>query len=134
MRLLERGARGACTGPNADGPPATPMTPSRGAPWVGLYRNETGTVFVSELPQGKVALRSDTRWDHGDACSWEATGVVDGENLKLDTNADPSCNLVIRRGGRSLVVAAPEYRCKEAFCGRRAFADGTFTLEPSTPP
>ena len=49
--------------------------------WVGLYRNQTGTLWVQEAADGNIYMTADTWWTNGHSCGWNLQGKIQGDHL-----------------------------------------------------
>ena len=100
-------------------------------PWVGLYRNSTGTVYVSEQKDGGISINADTHWANGHMCFWTAKGSIKNNKLIAEKDPEaPQCLPIIEKQGSKLKIQDPKLECKKAYCGARAFFEGDFELDP----
>jgi uncharacterized protein len=101
--------------------------------WVGLYRNETGTIFVSEIDGGKVSVNADTHWANGHYCGWSKVGIIKNDKLIAEVDSQsPNCTPVIEKQGSKVKVQDPQMNCKNSYCGARALFAGEFTFDPKS--
>ncbi len=99
-------------------------------PWIGLYRNSTGTIFVSEIKEGKISIEADTNWANGHYCGWNKQGQVIKDKLISEIDKDAlECKPIITRQGTKIIIEDPGYACKNAYCGARALFEGEFALD-----
>jgi uncharacterized protein len=104
-------------------------------PWVGLYKNDAGTLFVSEKSNNIILMNADTHWANGHYCGWTKTGTIQNNKFLAEKDSEaPGCLPIIEKIVTKIKIHDPNMACKYAYCGARALFENDFDLDSSSGP
>lgn len=97
--------------------------------WTGLYRSDTGTLFIKKRSAGLYVFNFDTTWANGHLCGYKSTfTLMNGEPVVPADEYYPECQPKIVKKGDSLSIKDPDRQCQH-ICGVRASFEETFNKE-----